>query len=178
VFTPTPTAATGTLNKNAFCRRGPGTAYYDQGSYNLGQVLQLDGISAPGQPVWYWALMPEGTAHCWISAAVLDVQGPVDTLPVTGAPPIPAAPTGLEIARRLCEVKKQAYVIRLEWTDAANNETGYRVFRNGELLATLSAGETSYTENPPFGGPYTYAVEAFNKDAASPRATMEEEGCK
>jgi hypothetical protein len=177
VPTPTPVGVTGTLNKNAFCRRGPGTAYYDRGTFNQGEVLQLEGISAPGQPVWYWALMPGSDAHCWISAAVLDVVGAAETLPVTGAPAIPAAPTGLEIARRVC-VQKQSYIVRLEWTDAANNETGYRVYRDGALLATLPADSDTYTDNPPYGGPYTYAVEAYNQDAASPRATMVEEGCK
>jgi len=120
--------------------------------------------------------MPRDAGHCWLSHVVLDLTGPIETLPVIGAPPIPAAPTGLEIARRLCS-QKQAYVVRLEWTDAASNETGYRVYRSGELLATLPAGSTTYTDNPPYGGPYTYAVEAYNKDAALPRATVEEMGC-
>ena len=177
VATPTPVGVTGTLNKNGFCRRGPGTAYYDRGAYNQGQVLQLEGISAPGQPVWYWALMPGSDAHCWISAAVLDVMGPAETLPITGAPAIPAAPTGLEIARRVC-VQKQSYIVRLGWTDVANNETGYRVYRDGALLETLPANSDSYTDSPPYGGPYTYAVEAYNQDAASADATVVEEGCK
>ncbi len=77
----------------------------------------------------------------------------------------------------MCEVTKKAYVVRLEWADVSN-ETGYSVYRDGGLLATLPANSTTYTDNPPFGGPYTYAVEAFNKDAASPRATVVEEGCK
>jgi hypothetical protein len=177
VFTPTPAGVFGMLNKNAFCRRGPGTAYYDRGTFNQGEQLRLEGVSAPGQPVWYWALMPGDAGHCWLSQVVLDVVGPVETLPVTDAPPIPATPTGLEIGRRLCATSNKAYVIRIEWIDAANNETGYRVYRDGALLATLPAGETSYTENPPFGGPYTYAVEAFNKDAVSAQATVVEEGC-
>jgi len=177
VATPTPVGVFGVLNKNAFCRRGPGTAYYDLGTFNQGQSLMLEGISPPGQPVWYWARMPDGVAFCWISAAVLDVQGPTGGLLVTNAPPIPAAPTGLEIGRRMCEVTKKAYVIRLEWDDVSN-ETGYRVYRDGALLATLPAGSTSYTDNPPLGGPYKYAVEAYNQDAASARATVEEEGCQ
>ena len=176
VATPTPAGVFGVLNKNAFCRRGPGTAYFDLGTFNQGQTLMLEGISPPGQPVWYWAQMPDGAGHCWISAAVLDVQGPTGGLAVINAPPIPGTPTGLEIARRMCS-QKQAYVVRLEWADVSN-ETGYRVYRDGVLLVTLPANSTTYTDNPPFGGPYTYAVEAFNKDAASPRATVVEEGCK
>jgi CSLREA domain-containing protein len=177
VATPTPVGVSGTLNKNAFCRRGPATAYFDDDAYPLGQSLKLEAVSAPGQPVWYWALTPDGTAHCWISAAVLDVQGPAETLPVGSAPPIPPAPTGLEIGRRMCEVTKKAYIVRVEWNDLSG-ETGYHIYRNGALLATLPAGSTSYTDNPPLGGPYTYAMEAYNKDAVSPQVTLVEEGCK
>ena len=177
VATPTPVGVFGTLNKNGFCRRGPGTAYFDLGAYNQGQSLRLEGISAPGQPVWYWALTPDGAAHCWISVAVLDVQGPAETLPVVNASPIPDAPTGLVIGRRMCEVTKKAYVVRLEWNDVSS-EAGYRVYRDGALLATLPANSTTYTDNPPFGGPYTYAVEAYNKDAVSPQVAVSEEGCK
>jgi CSLREA domain-containing protein len=177
VATPTPVEVTGTLNKNGFCRRGPGTGYFRAQTYNLGQVLRLEGVSAPGLPVWYWALVPTGQGHCWISAAVVDVQGPAETLPVVAAAPVPAAPTGLEIIRRSC-VRKQSYVVRLGWEDEAGNEIGYRVYRDGELLDTLSPDSDSYTDEPPFGGPYVYAVEAFNNDAVSSQASVEEEGCK
>lgn len=77
----------------------------------------------------------------------------------------------------MCEVTKRANVIRLEWTDVSN-EAGYRVYRDGGLLATLPANSTTYTDDPPIGGPYTYAVEAYNNDSALPGATVEEEGCK
>lgn len=89
---PTPAGVFGVLNKNAFCRRGPGTAYYDKGTFNQGQSLVPEVISPPGQPVWCWARMPDGVAFCWISTAVLDVQSPTGWLLVTNAPPIPGMP--------------------------------------------------------------------------------------
>jgi hypothetical protein len=33
------------------------------------------------------------------------------------------------------------------WADNATNETGYRVFRNGEQAAELPADSTNYTDN-------------------------------
>ena len=34
----------------------------------------------------------------------------------------------------------------VSWEDKANNETGYRVFRNGEAVAELPANSTTYTD--------------------------------
>jgi hypothetical protein len=64
------------------------------------------------------------------------------------------------------------------WVDAAANETGYRVYRDGVVLTTLPANSTSYTDSPPLGGPYTYAVEAITADAASDQATVQSQACQ
>jgi hypothetical protein len=63
------------------------------------------------------------------------------------------------------------------WNDTATNESGYRVYRDGNLIATLGANATGYTDSPPYGGPYTYGVEAFNAAGASSRPTVVESGC-
>jgi hypothetical protein len=68
--------------------------------------------------------------------------------------------------------------VTLQWADAANNETGYRVYREGSVLATLPANTTTYTDSPPFGGPYTYAVEAVSVDGASAQATVQSHACQ
>ncbi len=176
VHTPTPVGIFGILNRNAFCRLGPGTAYFAEETYDLGQQLQIEGISAPGLPVWYWGLIPGEAGHCWLSQIVLDIQGPAEDLPVIDAPPLPAAPTQLGIARRAC-VTGQVYTLTLQWVDVAANETGYRVYRNGELIASLPANTTSYTDNPPHGGPHTYEVEAFNQFGVSARASVQDAAC-
>jgi hypothetical protein len=61
--------------------------------------------------------------------------------------------------------------------DNADNEEGYRVYRDGNLLATLGKNAKSYTDHPPYGGPYTYGVEAFNSTGVSDRPTVQEGGC-
>ncbi len=176
VATPTPVGVFGILNRNAFCRLGPGTAYFAEETYNLGQQLQVEGVSAPGMPVWYWALIPGETNHCWLSQIVIDLSGPVETLPVIDTPPLPAAPTDLRIARRAC-VTGQVYTITLLWTDAATNETGYNLYRNGELIGSLAANTAIYTDNPPHGGPHTYEVEAVNRYGVSARASVQDTAC-
>ncbi|NIS81777.1 MAG: hypothetical protein GTO14_16570, partial [Anaerolineales bacterium] len=87
----------------------------------------------------------------------------------------PAAPTKLAITERVCS--DTAYIVILGWKDNAGNEDGYRVYRDAQLIATLGKNATSYTDNPPGSGPYTYNVEAFNGAGASSRPSVLEEGC-
>jgi hypothetical protein len=187
---------------NAHCRRGPGTAYDIVTSLFEGEEVMLEGRSADNS--WWWARLPESTAHCWVADSVVVVDGPMLELPVVAAPPLPtdtptatrtptptpkppkpkppkpqlsppAAPSQLTIANKVCTDTK--YRLTLEWFDGANNEDGYRVFRDGQLLATLGKNSNSYKENPPGSGPYTYGVEAFNPVGASGRPSVFEEGC-
>ena len=60
----------------------------------------------------------------------------------------------------------------------ANNESGYKVYRDGVLLATLPANSTSFVDKPPSGGPYTYEVVAFNEGGASPKASVIVKSCE
>ncbi len=87
----------------------------------------------------------------------------------------PRAPVGLQVAKWVCNQK--VYRVTLEWEDRADNEKGYRVYRDGALIATLGPNAESYTDTPPYGGPYTYGVETFNEDGASSRPTVQEQGC-
>jgi len=96
------------------------------------------------------------------------------TIEVEILPEPPEAPARLSY-ERVCNTK--IYQITLSWLDRADNETGYRVYRDGVLIATLSANANSYVDNPPFGGPYTYAVEAFNEGGASPQVTVQPNAC-
>jgi len=57
--------------------------------------------------------------------------------------------------------------ISLSWTDTANNEDGYRIYRDGTKVAELAAGSTSYNEIAPGAGKYTYKVAAFNATGES-----------
>lgn len=87
----------------------------------------------------------------------------------------PAAPANLTISSRQCN--SSTYSVTISWGDQADNEDGYRVYREGQLIGTVPANSTSYTDNPPYGGPYTYGVEAFNSAGASNRPTVEDAGC-
>lgn len=57
--------------------------------------------------------------------------------------------------------------ISLIWQDRANDEAGYRIYRDGAKLADLPAGATVYDDIAPSPGSYQYTVAAFNAGGES-----------
>jgi CSLREA domain-containing protein len=94
---------------------------------------------------------------------------------VSEALTLPEPPAQLQISNRICTDK--AYTVTLGWIDTADNEDGYRVYRDGSLIATLGTNASSHNDQPGYGGPYTYGVESFNSAGASLRPTVQEQGC-
>jgi hypothetical protein len=97
------------------------------------------------------------------------------TIEVSELVVLPEAPAQLYIANQVCS--DTTYDVSLGWIDAADNEEGYRVYRDGALITTLGTNASGYTDQPAYGGPYQYGVEAFNSAGASPRPTVQEPGC-
>lgn len=63
--------------------------------------------------------------------------------------------------------------ISLTWTDIANNEDGYRIYRDGEQVKDIGADSTSYTDSVArINGYYTYNIVAFNASGESQPAVM------
>lgn len=87
-ITPTPGETTGTLDRNGFCRTGPGTVYPPATAYEAGTELVIEGQNS-FQPKWWVVLVPSTGGNCWISDAVLTVNGPTAQLPEIQAPPTP-----------------------------------------------------------------------------------------
>jgi CSLREA domain-containing protein len=190
--TTAPTSREGTTNGNAFCRRGPGTVYDDIDSMVAGTVVPVTGRNQDSS--WLVITGPNTGRDCWIAFRLLDLNFPSEQLaqiPVIPAPPTPtptseptatatpvpeppAAPTNLSIGSRVCS--SEEYSLTLTWNDAADNESGYRVYRGGQQIADLGPDTTNYSDSPPFGGPYSYSVEAYNA-AGKASAGVQEQGC-
>ncbi|MBN1785541.1 MAG: fibronectin type III domain-containing protein, partial [Candidatus Methanofastidiosa archaeon] len=63
--------------------------------------------------------------------------------------------------------------IGLSWNDNADNENGFKAFRNGTLIATLPENSTAYTDTGlECGMSYTYYVMAFNGAGNSPASNI------
>lgn len=156
---------TGEFTRNANCREGPGTAYRVITSLLQGQTVPIDGRNETS--TWWWVVLSNG-AHCWVSGVTVDVAGPVDDVPVV--PAVPPPPADLA-ASTSCQ--RNTYSVTLTWFDAAENETGYYVYRDGNRVDTLGPNSASYDENFVGRDSHTYSVEAFNSVGSSERATVE-----
>ena len=91
--------------------------------------------------------------------------------------PPPEAPNDLNLNTFVC-FPGQQYEIELLWNDRADNEDGYHIYRDGQLVATRGPNTEQYVEQPPFGGPYEYGVEAFNDSGASSRVMLPVQSCQ
>lgn len=62
--------------------------------------------------------------------------------------------------------------VALTWADNSNNETGFKIYRDGVLIHTTAANATSYTDTGATNGTtHTYSVKATNGATDSAAAT-------
>jgi hypothetical protein len=155
------------------CRTGPGVEYDLLYTLQPGQVATVIGKDTADD---YWIINYPG-GICWLWGKYATVSGNVAALPEYPVPPtptptIPANPSGLKIQKD-CTLQPAQLRYRMDvdlsWQDNATNELGYYIYRNGDLLATLGANETSFSDTAFQGtavGPgepgIEYAVQAFN----------------
>ena len=80
----------------------------------------------------------------------------------------PLAPT-IDTWDFFCSSAKNTMGIKILWTDAATNESGYRIIRNGEVVAELPAGANAFDESIPLikGIKTKYQIEVFNSGGSS-----------
>ena len=96
-MTPTPTAAAPTpvpgaglgfiIDKNAFCRQGPGLVYKDITAVPAGEIVDILGRSQDS--LWYYVFWKKFTVKCWVGAATGHANGDVSGVAVLAAPPTP-----------------------------------------------------------------------------------------
>jgi hypothetical protein len=154
------------------CRNGPGENYQSITDVSPNQNAVVLGKDSSDS---YW-LIQTSSGECWVAAQDLTIIGNTQNIPeVTPSPStssgVPARP-GKLTAVASCNPTSTTNV--LNWTDNANNENGYYVFRNGNQVADLPANSTTYTDtvNISPGTQITYSVEAYNEVGASPQLTI------
>ncbi len=136
-----------TVREATNCRTGPGETYDVVVVYLAGRELEIVGRYDPGN---FWLVKsnesPAGT--CWLWGEFVDVTGSFERVPsvtppatATGAPP--AAPVIIEWN---FSCGGGALNFTVTWRDAADDEAGYRIFRNGEAIVELPANTTTYTD--------------------------------
>jgi len=165
------------VSEDTNCRSGPGIIYDYLGALTKGEKAEVVGKNTANN---YWVIKnPDYAGTCWLWGQYATVEGDANRIPEwlvpsTPTPSIPAAPSGLS-GTRVCKTillpapHVEMVKVTLTWTDQANNEEGYNIYRDGTLVATLGPNEVTYIENPTGIPSATYAVEAFNTAGASAR---------
>jgi hypothetical protein len=150
--TTTPTYSTPMLTvlQQTNCREGPGQDYEVIFTYLAKVKLEIIGRY---EPTNFWLVKsPESkSGTCWLWGEYTEASGsywvvPTVTPPATATLPPPQAPS---ITKWDFSCSGGNVTFNLEWEDRATNETGYRVFRDGESVAELPANSTSWTETSP-----------------------------
>jgi hypothetical protein len=90
-LTATPLVPTLILIQNANCRLGPGLVYEVMTALLAGNQLPIEGKNEDG--TWWLVRLPTGE-RCWMSAAIGNPAGEINTVPVAQASP-PPEPTPL-----------------------------------------------------------------------------------
>jgi hypothetical protein len=158
------------------CRSGPDPDYDRVVQLVPGQQVEIVGSLPPG----YW-LVNTQQGNCWIAAEFSTPVGNYVTVPIVTAPPTPDGDAPVTPTFRqngwsyFCYGAGQAD-ITLNWNDKADNETGYRILRNGEAVAELPANSTTFAETIELasGQSVSYQIQAYNLLGVSngPVATM------
>ena len=145
--TPTYSEPILTVREPTNCRTGPGEEYEIVVTYLEGKELEIAGRYDPGN---YWLVKSSEspTATCWLWGEFVDVTGSSGSVPSVTPPPTatarpPRAP-GIVSWEFFCSAGTLTFTV--VWADNANNEAGYRVFRNGDALTELPADSTTYTD--------------------------------
>ena len=155
------------------CRSGPGANFDIITVFQPGASAEIVGRSA--QNDWWLINNPFGTGTCWISGEFATVSGSESTVKVVTPPP-PAtadlpAPPSISNWEYFCSLGSSGpnITFNLTWSDRAVDETGYRIYRNDELVTELPPNSSSFSEVVDIerNERLTYRLEVFNNTGAS-----------
>ena len=162
--TPTFSQPMASVGEVTNCRSGPGTKYE-----RVTQILPTDQVKIIGFfPPNYWIVSTK-FGDCWLSGEFATPIGSFASVSTVSAPSTPKGdtPEAATFTKNgwtfLCYPPDQAD-ITLTWNDKADNETGYRVLRNGEVIAELPANSTTFAETIKLlsGQSMGYQIRAYN----------------
>lgn len=163
-ITPTYSRPMLTVEDVTNCRSGPGVNYERIIQITAGQQVEVIGIYPPG----FW-IVSTTAGECWVNADFATPMGSVHTIPTVTAPPTPqgkspAAPTFPRNGWSYFCFGSGDMEVTFTWKDNADNETGYRILRNGEMIAELPENSTQFFDRMvlPSGQSATYQIEAYN----------------
>jgi Bacterial SH3 domain len=163
-----------TINQNTNCRSGPSADSNIITAFTPGTTLEIVGKDSADD---FWLVkLPNTEDTCWASGQYATPSGGYASLPevtptASTAQGVPTKPGSL-FYQYSCSFGN--LTTQLTWADTSDNETGFHVYRNDALIATLPANSTSYTDTTtiPAGSTITYGVTAFNNVGESAARTQ------
>lgn len=155
------------------CRSGPGQNYEVITVFQVGAKAEIVGRYPEND--WWLINNPFGSGTCWIWGEFAKVSGSDWTVPsVTPPPPATAglpAPPSISNWEYFCSFGSSGpnVTFNLTWSDRATDETGYRIYRNSELVAELPPNSGSFSEVVEVASneKITYRLEVFSSSGAS-----------
>ncbi|HET9910712.1 MAG TPA: SH3 domain-containing protein [Anaerolineales bacterium] len=137
-----------TVREATNCRAGPGTDYEIVFTYTAGTKLEIAGRYEP-ENFWLVKSAESPTGLCWMWGEYADVTGNYAAVPGV-TPPATSSSASSEVLivdqwEYSCDGGTLTF--KMNWRDRATNETGYRIFRDGTLLAELPVDSTSYKDS-------------------------------
>jgi hypothetical protein len=177
--TATPTYSTPmlTVNESTNCRAGPGQDYEILTVVFPGQQAEILGYYPP---LNYWLIKTAVGETCWLWGEHAITTGSYWVVPTLTVPPTQTStPPLAPILKRwdyFCTYNgnNNDLNITIVWNDRANNETGYRIYRNDRMVAELPVDATTYNEIVAVntGEQLTYRVEVFNPSGSASTTTF------
>ena len=148
------------------CREGPGQDYEVVYTYLSWKELEILG-AYPQENYWLVKSAESPAGKCWLWGGYVEVSGSYWAVPSVTPPPTATIPPPKAPSVKwdyFCSYATNQIDVKLNWSDIANNETGYRVIRNGQQVAELPANSTAFNESIALvaGEKTTYQIEVFN----------------
>lgn len=175
-ITPTYSVPMLTINESTNCRSGPGQDYEIVFTFLSGYKAEIVGQYPQDN---YWLVkLPDNGGTCWAWGGYATTSGsywvvPTLTAPPTSTPAAPDAPTGLTY-QYACDGYANI-TVTLKWTDRSSSEEGFRVLRDGNVIAELPPNTTTYTDTYAAGSPTTkvsYSIVVFQGSLTAQSGTI------
>lgn len=169
-----------TVREATNCRTGPGQPYEILLTYPVNQTLEIVGRYEPGN-FWLVKSAESPTGTCWLWGEYVDVAGSTWTVssvtppPTATLAPLPPQAPALHDFDYDCDGFNNTLSFYVIWNDKADNEAGYRIFRDGLQIAELPASSTTYAEMimMPVSKSAQYYVQAYNEAGLSQTKVMQ-----
>ena len=144
------------------CRTGPSVDYERVTQIQPGFAVQIVGFYPPN----YWVVSTDA-GPCWVAGEFVTPSGSYAAVPTVTLPPTATgeAPQNVSLQKWdiFCNFATNEAEITIRWSDQ-DDESGYRVVRNDEMIAELAANTTEFKEtiNLVAGQSVGYYIIAYN----------------